>query len=572
MNIRGFAGGALCTALLLSLAGCADLSESIEDYAMKLAGITQNEDYQRYQKMQNNGELDENGHYQGDETIELEEVELPKGDVKISFAKNSCLDVEYFSDAACTQPINGNVWYLNAGDSVYAKTPATTVAFTDFYEFDRFLLYTYDRDGSRSEFSQENTADGLVMRIPEEWDGSAFSVVPIGKYLNRTIQLDDYMETDGTRSELHGKWTVNGKKTTDSEISISPVASCTIDYEYDSERYHVAAIYPEKAFQTDGFIRFESVNGIDKISVKLVPYEKIDLRVVLNDNVKSIPLDMVTADVNENLRYDKDAEKDGGGRVAFDSRTEIGSSIEFSTSSKLSADYALKFAVKKTDDGGKEYTSTQYMSGSAQRIHVDLYGSEQDLGRAYKKITVTVSHVEASAYTPITVENGTVILALKEDGRELTGGAVLEKKSEVTVTIKPKDGYYITDSNEASGAYSETMEFEKWEMNRQKILAAHPIQKAIWVTLNGEDEHGICVYKLDGETVSGKVRLEDGQKLELTYSLTDEEYEIEFDFWDFQRFSNSGRKKTASISISAELDGKTLGPADFGIELKKKED
>lgn len=570
MNIRGFAYGALCAALLLSLAGCAELSETIENYAMEQAGITQNEDYQSYQNMQNKGELDENGHYQGDETIELEGVELPKGDVKISFAKNSCLDVEYFSDAAYTQPIKGNVWYLNAGDSVYAKTPAPTVAFTDFYEFDRFLLYTYDSDGSRSEFSQENTEDGLVLRIPEEWDGSAFSVVPIGKYLNRTIQLDDYTETDGTRSELHGKWTVNGKKTTDSEISVSPVASCTIDYEYDSERYHVVEVYPEKAFQTDGFICFESVSGIDKISVKLVPYEKIDLRVILDDSVKSIPLDMITADVNENLPYDKDAEKDGNGRVAFDSRTEIGSSIEFSTSGKLSADYALKFAVKKTDDGGKEYTSTQYMSGSAQRIHVDLYGGEQDQGRAYKKITVTVSHVEAAAYTPVTVENGTVTLALKEDGRELTGGAVLEKKSEVTVTIKPKDGYYISGSNEASGAYSETMKFEKWEKDQQKILAAHPIQKAMWVTLNSEDGHGLCVYKLNDEVVSGKVRLEDGQKLELTYSLTDEEYEIDRGWWDPYKYFSSG-SKTASITVSADLDGKTLTPADFGIELKKKE-
>lgn len=570
MNIRGFAYGALCAALLLSLAGCAELSETIENYAMEQAGITQNEDYQSYQNMQNKGELDENGHYQGDETIELEGVELPKGDVKISFAKNSCLDVEYFSDAAYTQPIKGNVWYLNAGDSVYAKTPAPTVAFTDFYEFDRFLLYTYDGDGGRSEFTQENTEDGLVLRIPEEWDGSAFSVAPIGRYLNRTIQLDDYTETDGTRSELHGKWTVNGKKTTDSEISVSPVASCTIDYEYDSERYHVVEVYPEKAFQTDGFIRFESVSGIDKISVKLVPYEKIGLRVILDNSVKSIPLDMITADVNENLRYDKDAEKDSDGRVAFDSRTEIGSSIEFSTSSKLSADYALKFAVKKTDDGGKEYTSTQYMSSSAQRIHVDLYGSEQDLGRAYKKITVTVSHVEADAYTPVAVENGTVTLALKEDGRELTGGAVLEKKSEVTVTIKPKDGYYISGSNGASGAYSETMKFEKWVKDQQKILAAHPIQKAIWVTLNSEDGHGLCVYKLNDEVVSGKVRLEDGQKLELTYSLTDEEYEIDRGWWDPYKYFSSG-SKTASITVSADLDGKTLTPADFGIELKKKE-
>ncbi len=572
MNIRGIVCNALCTALLLSLAGCAEPPEFIENFAMEQAGITHNEDYQSYQNMQNKGELDENGHYQGDETIELEEVELPEGDVKISFAKNSCLDVEYFSDAACTQPIKGSVWYMNAGDAVYAKTPEPKVDFTDFYEFDRFLLYTYDGSGARSAFTQESTEEGLVLRIPEEWGGTDFSVVPMGKYLDRTIQLDDYTETDGTRSELHGKWTVNGKQTTDPEISVSPVSSCTIDYEYDPERYHVAEIYPEQAFQMDGFIRFESVSGIDKISVKLAPYEKIDLRIVLDDSVKNILLDMVTADVNENLRYDNKAEKDGSGRIAFDGRAEIGNSIEFSTSNKLSADYALKFAVKKIDDGGKEYTSTQYMSGSSQQTHVDLYGGEQDLGRAYKKITVTISHVEASAYTPVTVKNGTVTLALEEDGRELTGGAVLEKKSEVTVTIKPKDGYYVTGSNETSGVYSETMKFEKWEKDQQKILAAHPIQKAIWVTLNSEDKHGLCVYKLDGETVSGKVKLEDGQKLEITYSLTDEKYEIEFDFWDFQRFSDGGRKKTASIKVSAELDGKTLSPADFGIELKKKED
>ncbi len=547
----------LCVVLLLSLAGCSQL----ENAALELAGVTKGENYQTYLDLQEKGELDENGHYDVSNA-----QEAPQGSIQVSFAKNSCLDVEYFTDAACIEPIESAVWYFEPGDVVYAKEPEVVAKFSAFYEFEGFKLYTYDEKGNRSDFSQEDVGNGVVLRIPEGWKNISFSVVPMGHYVTKTLTLEDsFIDETGVCKPLNdGKWTVNDMVSESGKLEVQPVNSYLVDYTYDPQIYYVVKTEPAAYTQMEGQVQFEEVSAgsdVDKFSVELALYKKVDIQVVLEENLGSRKLDLLEGNKAEGLVYDKEAEKAGKGRIAFQGKKE-GKALALRSLEPITEGNALKLAISKKNDVGEEQKTVQYWLPTNGAFDLSLYSSPQGKSFNCKEAVVTISQVKVEDYEPVIVENGVVSVSVKEGGWELQDGSVLEKNCEVQVTIIPENGYAVKGSKEESGIYTETMKYEKWEKDSKKILEEHPCEKCVWITLEPADEHGTCVYKLDGKEVKGKVLVRPDSELKLEYTLTDVRYKIARDWWNLNKYISSG-SITVTIPVSDELDGKTIKREDY---------
>lgn len=237
--------------------------------------------------------------------------------------------------------------------------------------------------------------------------------------------------------------------------------------------------------------------------------------------------------------------------------------------------YALKLDILLKDSRGNTSHSVRYVTKLPAKETIELYDAQALIqsNTVYETVTVTASKVEIVPYQEKSVEHAvvTAVPADVDDPVALHDGDGLEASRDVTITITPEEGYYISGSDNSTGIYTQTLKYAKWEKDFQDILEKHPVKKLWYVTLVTEDDHGDCVYRLDGEEVSGRVSVREGQKLTLEYTITDPNYRIVRGTF-LRLFENffSSDKAQCDIPVAETLDGQTVRRADY-ISVEKKE-
>lgn len=261
----------VCALSMLILSACTEA----DDFILEQSRIMPEEDYQKYIELRENGQLNMDGQYIAPEMTSEPNPELEG--IHVTFATNAYIDVEYYFDAELNQPVDIKQCYLKPGDCIYAAEPDCNHPVTDKYCFERFYVYAYDESGEKSEelFWSENTEiPNMVLRVPDDYEGTEISVEPVGKYEKRTIKLTDYYETDH-RQELEGTWIIddgNRVETTADKVVVSPVSVLAIDYQYDAEKYEYDSSVPEAFYHERGLVKFELVypnQNIEQFEVKL---------------------------------------------------------------------------------------------------------------------------------------------------------------------------------------------------------------------------------------------------------------------------------------------------------------
>lgn len=99
------------------------------------------------------------------------------------------------------------------------------------------------------------------------------------------------------------------------------------------------------------------------------------------------------------------------------------------------------------------------------------------------------------------------------------------------------------------------------------------VNRVFDVALNTNGKYGVCTYKLDGDDVSGEVQLKEGQKLTLTYEITEQNYRFVEKSQGVTGFFHdliNRNQRTVKIPITADLDGVTINPDDW-FEIVQKE-
>ncbi len=220
---------------------------------------------------------------------------------------------------------------------------------------------------------------------------------------------------------------------------------------------------------------------------------------------------------------------------------------------------ALRIEIQKEIVNGSTEKDIRYLQKLPESLTISLYNA--DSSAVYKTVELIVSKVQVISFSSSAIANGSIAVETTDltVNRYLRDGDVIEESRKVKLTISAKSGYYVKDSGKTED-YSDTMKYAKYVSDLDKINSKHPIKKLIRVTLDAADPYGTVTYEIDGKAVeAGAYALEEEQKLEMSYEITDGKHVIAREGEGLLKNSlnkvKSKTKETREIQIMPSLDG-----------------
>jgi hypothetical protein len=279
----------LSTVLLTGIiTGCTDATDMVKtklyDYCIEKSGIKEDDSYNQYQELLEEGKLNEEGIYYVADTIlnEGTEEETRPAQIFVTFSNNEYLDVSYYTDSE-KQNMVVDSCYMNPNDSLYATYEVNSNAKSNLYGFDSFRIYSYDEASGMTILNWEEQSGDCVFQIPSDFKGSEISVVPVGKYKDREIKLNDYqIDNNGNEVKTTGQWFVNNESTNDDSILTNPVSTYTVSYEFDSNEYFLVSTNPVARYVDASQVIFNEENSkstTTEYNVEIHPYITIGMTV-----------------------------------------------------------------------------------------------------------------------------------------------------------------------------------------------------------------------------------------------------------------------------------------------------
>lgn len=323
-------------------------------------------DFATYQMYAESSELDESGYYYHEE---MDDTEIDPDMIQVSFAKNSQLDILYYSDEAHEHQIPADQFlYLKQGSTIYASDPAHETASNADYAFSRFILYSFDDAGNRKQLSNGSDSDPLIIQLPSERTVHEISVVPIGAYRRRMLKLEDwYLDVDGSKKPMNGTWYLGERRITDNTFEIKAPESYSFFYRFDSDKYYVSNSTALEGGNTNGTIYFRNITvQQDVLSVLLKPFLQASVKSAQNDAVKQVTVDGKKQTADKNGCYELTKLKPGEKVVI---RTDAAHKI---VCDSLNADVLSK---KKIEDG-YDFSCVVPDSGKELRFESVPWGSK----------------------------------------------------------------------------------------------------------------------------------------------------------------------------------------------------
>ena len=292
--------------LSMSISGCNGLDVD-DNRILQQSGVLEDENYKEYENYKNNGRLDEENYYQ---TEGVSDSHNESG-IHISFASNNNLNTTYYADKEHKLMIDTTEYFAVPGTDIFADVSLSDDINSTEYELSGFRISEYDGDGNRKEredLKSDYFASGIVLHVPENYDGNGLSIEPIGEYKTRKISfMDYYVDDDGNRHELDGKWFINDKNVTNDSAEINPISSYIVSYKYDKEQFFYLASSPA-CFYNDpalGEIIFKQREAVDETvdySVELHRYISISLISNQDRNVSINGNDEQTVRANNEIK------------------------------------------------------------------------------------------------------------------------------------------------------------------------------------------------------------------------------------------------------------------------------
>lgn len=280
-----------CVLCSMMLSGCS----KVKDQMVQFTKIVEDEDYKQYISFRDMGQLDNDGNYNDvDNSVLDSDLNVSGKGVHVSFAVNSCLDVQYYWDKGLTDLVDVDECYLKPGECIYVKKPICRSTYGRFYSFDEFRIYEYSQDQSeREEIFWMEKSDDLTIKVPKDYTGTEVTIEPVGRYESRQLLLEDYyIDSNGNKQEAGGKWVINGQESQNGDIEVQPAVSYMVDYIYDEDKYEFVDSQPQCINHKNGCVQFEKAepdNENDKYAVRLRPLgRELPLKIILDDSVKDI--------------------------------------------------------------------------------------------------------------------------------------------------------------------------------------------------------------------------------------------------------------------------------------------
>lgn len=548
------------------LSGCAQLNEYVETTVRNQAEIEiqKNDEYIQYAQYLSENLLDDNGVYQfaTSETTDL------SPQIPVTFAKNSFLECQYNSNNEEPYPIETEICYLAPGDSLYSSSVAVKNSKSNLYAFDKFRIWSFDSKGQRGDkpFTEVKSDSGLLLTIPEDYNGSGFAVEPIGVYSNREISVKAYyIDDSGQECPLaSGNWTVGNKEIKKGHVSINPLESYTIQYNYSKyPNYYVVSSEPECWFINENektviFQEASSLNEATEYSVCMHQYVNFTIKnecySIFGTGGKGI-ITSISRGIEDLLQKETNTDSFNLPNLRVGDEIIIRVGPDYMITSKV-INVGSGVPLGSSADDGWEYTIE--IPDINDEIQINVAKSNSD------RIATWPGYDLQNADLSLTRMNDNAIV--KVDDR-LPGDS-----DNVIVRIEPHSGYYLDGKNvENYSLYSKKMKFSEFQKNAEAIINDHPAIPYVSIVIDKQDTCGECTYKLDGIAITeGTINARRGQKIELEFKANSQ-YKIIRDGWVADKWSSLWGTDSISdtIEITADMNGMTITRANFNIQVEK---
>ncbi len=240
---------------------------------------------------------------------------------------------------------------------------------------------------------------------------------------------------------------------------------------------------------------------------------------------------------------------------------------------------ALKIHSKMIKQDGTKILDTAYLNVQLPgnyKLEVYRANEFESSNVIYTKIEMTISLVDVVTFKPKSISNGSINVNLNDTRNKklLSSGDIIEKNSNVKVTITPNEGYTVTgnDKDTSGGKYSKVMKYSKYESDIDKIIDNHIIKKVYYVTFDTNDPYGIVKFTIDDKEIPGNraYPVYIGQEIEMTYEIIDDEHNI---FYESNGISSlidnfkSKKKTTVKFEITESMADTTVSRETF-IKVK----
>lgn len=241
----------------------------------------------------------------------------------------------------------------------------------------------------------------------------------------------------------------------------------------------------------------------------------------------------------------------------------------------LQSGQAVKFVFEKVDRNNNKESETRYITNLTTALDPFYIYSPRNLPNAkqwYKSVQITVGIVDVETFMrPVSPLHSTVMVRNLLTNEVMGGGELIEGEQKVTITITPDIGYYITGKQVSNGIYQETMKYSDYIKSKSSIIDEHVPTKYYSITLDSSDQFASYAYKLDGKEVTGTILAKEGQKLTLTYEITDSRYKLSEGAGGLPLvgWGKSFTKATKDLIITEEMDGSIITKQNFGITTER---
>ena len=567
-------------AAMLVLAGCGKLTNYVQNEVTSASEseIQSSEEYQQYERYLADGVLGEDGLFPTPAPNDSGDAANSPRAVKVSIATNSFLNCIYYTDEETKTPIVSTEVYLAPGESLYVATVSVNNDISNLYDFSQFRIWSYDKDGRRSStpYRDVQSTNGLLLKIPEDYQGTGFSIEPIGSYSNRHITARAYYLNNGQQIDLpSGSWEVNSKPFTGS-TDISPVDSYTIIYNYDAyqDDYYFVRSSPECWYskESNHSVIFREVSSNEQnteFAVEMHQYVTLNVTNSCRSWNADIPFigDHGEGIIQSIMRGNESLGQGHIGEASFAiQRLKVGDTISIRVGKEYKitgtgVNVGTAIPLGSNAENGYEYTII--VPDTNKGISIEITERNSNAEGTYQGYNL------ANADVTITRANGAILRI----GDELPGD-----DEKVTLTIKPHTGYYIagfTDKDNYSFV-KKNYKFSKLETEILSLMNEHPAIHFITLNLVFADESGTFTYKLDGKevTTSPLVNVRVDQKLTVTYKANSG-YKITHSwfgstaFYDAWTWAGGTDSISEDVKITADMDGATIDRTTFGIVVEK---
>ena len=403
---------------------------------LKSSSITEDADYQKYLELKSNGEIDENGEY----IIKYEDPDK----IRVTFAKNKALEVEYYLDEAKTQKID-NVVYLMPGDTIYIK--CINNGDEALYHFSRYDIYEFDKDGNR-EKALTITDKETKYTIPENIKNKEVQIIPYGENNTESILLS--VKDENGKDVISGEWKNNDSKLDGGILSVGPSEYYQLTYTYRTNDFFFVSSSP-KCLNSDGVVKFEKANSSDKdrpqeYFVELRRY--LSLSLSFDKNADIYRKDELLDEKTKKFEFKPEHKLQFGDEITIKTESDItitdgdykyiSASREWSNSEEL---YIYKIKINDTEIKNQSYEG------------VDIV----------EDITITL---------PKKAPYGTV--TYKVNGKEVSGTHTFKEGEKLKIEYKiTEDGYIFSGQNSVEKLFkikSKTEEIEIKPEHNNTIL------------------------------------------------------------------------------------------------------